>query len=250
MSRETPRPEREEPLDIVELTRAERLSLVDRLRGLPADAWGRPSLCDGWTVHHVLAHLTTPFLVSVPRFGLEILRAAGAGARLLGRLTRCRRIRPPWPAARPTADRRGQRLVARRRRAGQRTCAEPGGGDPRPTHCPRRSPRPRTRAPGGLTDRRTGAAAGGLTDGRRRRRTDGLTDGRRRRRTARRARPNAPTPQRMRPTGGLTRQPQPTASLAAHGSTSTAPLSQAVIWIGTVVVAVSPGRTMRSPVPV
>ncbi|MDZ4270484.1 MAG: maleylpyruvate isomerase family mycothiol-dependent enzyme [Mycobacterium sp.] len=36
---------------------AERARLVSDLRGLPRDAWSTPSLCAGWTVHDVLAHL-------------------------------------------------------------------------------------------------------------------------------------------------------------------------------------------------
>ncbi len=36
---------------------AERTRLVSDLRGLPYDAWSTPSLCEGWTVHDVLAHL-------------------------------------------------------------------------------------------------------------------------------------------------------------------------------------------------
>lgn len=37
--------------------RDERLSLADFLAGLSADDWNRDSLCDGWTVHDVLAHV-------------------------------------------------------------------------------------------------------------------------------------------------------------------------------------------------
>jgi uncharacterized protein (TIGR03083 family) len=69
----------------------ERRTLVERLRPLPADQWQTPSLCTGWTVHQVLAHLTTPFLVSRPTMGLRFLRHRGIGtamdatARSLGR---------------------------------------------------------------------------------------------------------------------------------------------------------------------
>ncbi|MEN9646455.1 MAG: hypothetical protein RL238_3124 [Actinomycetota bacterium] len=48
---------------ITDLIREERLALVERLERVTADEWTTPSLCDGWTVHMVLAHLTTPFLV-------------------------------------------------------------------------------------------------------------------------------------------------------------------------------------------
>lgn len=57
--------------------RQERLALVERLRGLPAEDWDRPSLCAGWRIRHVLAHLTTPYLVSVPAMGAEFVRHRG-----------------------------------------------------------------------------------------------------------------------------------------------------------------------------
>jgi uncharacterized protein (TIGR03083 family) len=58
---------------------AERRGIVTRLRELPDEQWQTPSLCSGWTVHHVLAHLTTPFLVSRPAMGLRFLRHRGIG---------------------------------------------------------------------------------------------------------------------------------------------------------------------------
>lgn len=54
--------------------RDERLRLVDRLRGLADEDWDRPSLCAGWTVRHVLAHLVTPYTVSVPAMALAVGR--------------------------------------------------------------------------------------------------------------------------------------------------------------------------------
>ncbi len=94
MSRETPGTTQPGPLDVVQLACAERLSLVERLRDLPTDDWARPSLCEGWTVHHVLAHLCTPFLVSVPRLSLEILRARGMDG-AMDRVTRLLAVRGP-----------------------------------------------------------------------------------------------------------------------------------------------------------
>ena len=32
--------------------------LGEALAGMPDDAWSRPSLCEGWQVRHVVAHLT------------------------------------------------------------------------------------------------------------------------------------------------------------------------------------------------
>lgn len=37
---------------------AQRLALADILAGLPEEAWGEDSLCAGWTVRDVAAHLT------------------------------------------------------------------------------------------------------------------------------------------------------------------------------------------------
>jgi uncharacterized protein (TIGR03083 family) len=36
----------------------QRLAVADLLDGLTADEWDRPSLCEGWRVHDVAAHLT------------------------------------------------------------------------------------------------------------------------------------------------------------------------------------------------
>ena len=66
-------------MTLVDDIAAERRALVERLRGLPDDQWQTPSLCSGWSVHHVLAHLTTPFLVSRPGMGLRFLRHRGIG---------------------------------------------------------------------------------------------------------------------------------------------------------------------------
>ncbi len=59
---------------------AERRGVVARLRGLPEDQWRTPTQCEGWTVHHVLAHLTKPVVVSRPAMGLRFLRHRGIGS--------------------------------------------------------------------------------------------------------------------------------------------------------------------------
>ncbi|MBC2931822.1 maleylpyruvate isomerase family mycothiol-dependent enzyme [Nocardioides sp. zg-1228] len=43
--------------DVWDLVRAERAALVDDLSGLTDEQWEAPSLCGGWTVHDVAAHL-------------------------------------------------------------------------------------------------------------------------------------------------------------------------------------------------
>ena len=43
--------------------------LADLLDSGPADAWDAPSLCAGWQVRHVVAHVTMPARLSVEQFG-------------------------------------------------------------------------------------------------------------------------------------------------------------------------------------
>lgn len=46
-------------MTILDWTRDERLSLADLFDSLDDHQWQAPSLCEGWTVLHVAAHLTT-----------------------------------------------------------------------------------------------------------------------------------------------------------------------------------------------
>ncbi|MFY7066676.1 maleylpyruvate isomerase family mycothiol-dependent enzyme [Nocardiopsis changdeensis] len=57
------------------LVHAERRALVEDLAGLPPDRWGTPSLCDGWTVHDVAAHLVDSARTTRVGFVLGMLRA-------------------------------------------------------------------------------------------------------------------------------------------------------------------------------
>jgi uncharacterized protein (TIGR03083 family) len=54
----------------------ERRSLAEELSGLTSDQWATPSLCAGWSVHDVLAHLLSAAKMTPPRF---FVRFAGAG---------------------------------------------------------------------------------------------------------------------------------------------------------------------------
>ncbi|HEX6567618.1 MAG TPA: maleylpyruvate isomerase family mycothiol-dependent enzyme [Acidimicrobiales bacterium] len=56
---------------------AERRALADLLDGLSAAEWDGPSLCDGWAVRHVVAHLTVPFRYSRARFVVDLVKAGG-----------------------------------------------------------------------------------------------------------------------------------------------------------------------------
>ncbi|MFN8096839.1 MAG: maleylpyruvate isomerase family mycothiol-dependent enzyme [Dermatophilaceae bacterium] len=74
-------------IDIWPIVHAERAALAADLKTLPdADAWNTPSLCAGWTVQDVLAHMTatagtTPvsFLVGLAGSGFSFARFVGAG---------------------------------------------------------------------------------------------------------------------------------------------------------------------------
>lgn len=61
--------------DVWELVHAERAALLADLRDLPDDRWDTPSLCPGWTVHDVLAHLVDTARTTRTRFVLGMLRA-------------------------------------------------------------------------------------------------------------------------------------------------------------------------------
>lgn len=79
---------------VFDVIRDERLQLVERLRALPAEGWATPSLCAGWSVHHVVAHLVMPFSVSPPQLALEVVRSGGIG-RAMDRFAQRLRQRSP-----------------------------------------------------------------------------------------------------------------------------------------------------------
>jgi uncharacterized protein (TIGR03083 family) len=73
----------------------ELAELADLLEALPASAWETPSLCPGWRVREVVAHLTLPMHASPPVIILGLVRArlqwnvlADRRSRLDARLTR------------------------------------------------------------------------------------------------------------------------------------------------------------------
>lgn len=62
--------------DMWETIASERAALADDLADLTSDQWATPSLCSGWTVQEVLAHMTSTAHISPPTF---LLGLAGAG---------------------------------------------------------------------------------------------------------------------------------------------------------------------------
>jgi uncharacterized protein (TIGR03083 family) len=56
---------------------AERRELARVLSDLPGLAWDVDSLCAGWRVREVVAHMTMPFRYSAARFAAELARSGG-----------------------------------------------------------------------------------------------------------------------------------------------------------------------------
>lgn len=62
------------------------LSLADILDGLPGTGWDTPSLCDGWRVREVVAHLTMPVRYTADQFQAELHACEGDFTRLSNRV--------------------------------------------------------------------------------------------------------------------------------------------------------------------
>ena len=60
-----------------EWLRHERLGLVARLSELSPAEWETPSLCQGWSVRHVVAHLVTPFAIRPAQMAVRVAKARG-----------------------------------------------------------------------------------------------------------------------------------------------------------------------------
>jgi uncharacterized protein (TIGR03083 family) len=62
---------------MMDLISAERRELAGVLGGLSAEQWRSPSLCAGWTMAHVVAHLTMPFRITEEEFARGMAEAHG-----------------------------------------------------------------------------------------------------------------------------------------------------------------------------
>lgn len=62
---------------IQDMIAAQRGELAGVLDTLPASGWDEPTLCAGWRVREVVAHVTMPFRYSGRRFVLELARSRG-----------------------------------------------------------------------------------------------------------------------------------------------------------------------------
>ncbi len=95
---------------------AERRDLAAVLAGLPEAAWDTPSLCAGWRVREVVAHMTMPFRYSQQQYLDEL---ASSGGDFTAMSDRCARRDAAVPAA--------NLLAALRDNAGH-PWQPPGGG--------------------------------------------------------------------------------------------------------------------------
>ncbi|MEV4001866.1 maleylpyruvate isomerase family mycothiol-dependent enzyme [Actinomadura sp. NPDC049753] len=61
--------------DVWTMVHAERAALIDDLSHLDGEKWEQPSLCDGWTVHDVVAHLVDTARTTRLGFVARLVRA-------------------------------------------------------------------------------------------------------------------------------------------------------------------------------
>jgi uncharacterized protein (TIGR03083 family) len=73
---------------IQDMIAAQRGELAAVLGELPAGRWDDPTLCAGWRVREVVAHITMPFRYSAPRFMVELARSRGRFSQMADRVAR------------------------------------------------------------------------------------------------------------------------------------------------------------------
>ncbi|MDH6123627.1 maleylpyruvate isomerase family mycothiol-dependent enzyme [Kitasatospora sp. GP82] len=75
-------------MDIRAAIAAERRELAALLDGLSAGQWDAPTLCAGWRVREVAAHMTMGFRYSLPTMAWELVKARGSLNRMTDRCAR------------------------------------------------------------------------------------------------------------------------------------------------------------------
>jgi uncharacterized protein (TIGR03083 family) len=73
---------------IRDMIAAQRAELAEVLAGLPESGWDAASLCAGWRVREVVAHITMPFRYGRGRFVLELAKSRGQFNEMADRLAR------------------------------------------------------------------------------------------------------------------------------------------------------------------
>jgi uncharacterized protein (TIGR03083 family) len=74
--------------DLRDAIATERRELAKILGDLPAQSWDLPTLCAGWRVREVVAHVTMPFRYSGARFMIEVMKSRGNFGRMADRCAR------------------------------------------------------------------------------------------------------------------------------------------------------------------
>jgi uncharacterized protein (TIGR03083 family) len=74
--------------EIKAMIAAERRELAETLADLPASFWDMQTLCAGWRVRELVAHMTMPFRYSTSRFLMEMVRDTGNFNRMADRCAR------------------------------------------------------------------------------------------------------------------------------------------------------------------
>ena len=73
---------------IQDMIAAQRGELAAVLDALPSSGWDQATLCAGWRVREVVAHVTMPFRYSGPRFVWELARSRGRFNEMADRVAR------------------------------------------------------------------------------------------------------------------------------------------------------------------
>jgi len=73
---------------IRDMIAAQRAELAEVLTGLPGPSWDEPTLCAGWRVREVVAHITMPFRYGRGRFALELAKSRGRFNEMADRVAR------------------------------------------------------------------------------------------------------------------------------------------------------------------
>ena len=73
------------PAQVAEMIRAERLGLCELLRSCSPEAWLTPSLCDGWAIRDVVAHLVLATTETWQSFLVGMVKYRGNFDRLVSK---------------------------------------------------------------------------------------------------------------------------------------------------------------------
>ncbi|MFB4273601.1 maleylpyruvate isomerase family mycothiol-dependent enzyme [Nonomuraea sp. GTA35] len=75
-------------MDVKAAIAAERREVAAMLEKLPPALWDEPTLCAGWRVREVAAHMSLGFRYSLPRMAFELVKARGNMNRMTDRCAR------------------------------------------------------------------------------------------------------------------------------------------------------------------